>query len=118
MKKILIGIVALTSVCVLSACGSSKPSEDKIKASIKKIMPIEPQITSIKELDYFPGLVEVVIKIDNKPIIFYTDRKGDYVVSGSILKAENKQNMTQEAMKGQGAAAAPVPAAPERKDQK
>ncbi len=96
MLRLVAASVLIFGIC---ACSSSKPSEDKIKTSIKKIMPIEPQITSIKELDYFPGLVEVVIKIDGKPIIFYTDRKGDYVVSGSILKAENKQNLTQEVMK-------------------
>jgi hypothetical protein len=99
MKRFIVLLIALTSVTVISACGNSKPSEDKIKTSIKKIMPIEPQITSIKALDYFPGLVEVIIRIDNKPVVFYTDRKGDYIVSGSILKAENKQNMTLDAMK-------------------
>ncbi len=119
MKKIVILWLVLTSSFALSACGPSKPSEEKIKTSIKKIMPIEPQIISVKTLDYFPGLVEVVIKIDGKPVIFYTDKTGDYIVSGSILKAENKQNLTQEAMKAQGGETAPTPAkAPETQDKK
>lgn len=98
MKNIRFIVVAML-IFGMCGCSSSKPSEDKIKASIKKIMPIEPKITSVKELDYFPGLVEVIIMIDGKPIVYYTDRKGDYIVSGSILKAENKQNLTQEVMK-------------------
>lgn len=106
MEKILFSCLVIVMFTV-SGCSTNKPSEDKIKTSIKKIMPIEPQISSIKELDYFPGLVEVVVMIDGKPIVFYTDRKGDYIVSGSILKAENKQNMTQEVMK---TLASPAPA--------
>jgi hypothetical protein len=109
MKKLVILLIALISASTISACSASKPSDEKIKASIKKIMPIDPQIISVKELNYFPGLVEVVIKIDNKPVVFYTDKKGDYIVSGSILKAENKQNMTEEAIKGQAPEAASVP---------
>ncbi|MDD2366206.1 MAG: disulfide isomerase DsbC N-terminal domain-containing protein [Desulfuromonadaceae bacterium] len=98
MKKSSV-FVFLLLVVALSGCSSNKPSEEKIKASIKKIMPIEPKITSVKPLDYFPGLVEVVISIDGKPIVYYTDTKGDYVVSGSILRAEDKVNLTQEVMK-------------------
>ena len=119
MQKVVILLIALTSLLALSACSPNKPSEEKIKTSIKKIMPIEPQIVSVKALDYFPGLVEVVIKIDGKPVIFYTDKTGDYIVSGSILKAENKQNLTQEAMKTQGGETAPASAkAPEKQDKK
>ncbi len=111
MKKLSV-VFSAVLLCVLCGCSSNKPSDEKIRASIKKIMPIEPQIVSVKELDYFPGLVEVIIKIDGKPIIYYTDRKGDYVVSGSILKAENKLNLTQEVMKTLAPPAPAVPATP------
>jgi hypothetical protein len=110
MKKFVMLLAALTTVSMISACNPKKPSDEKIKASIKKIMPIEPQIISVKELQYFPGLVEVIIKIDNKPVVFYTDKKGDYIVSGSILKVENKQNMTEEAIEQQVPESAAAPA--------
>lgn len=109
MKKILFTGLVIFSISVFG-CSDNKPSEEKIKTSIKRIMPIEPHISSIKELGYFPGLIEVVVMIDGKPIVFYTDRKGDYIVSGSILKAENKQNLTQEVLKGLKPVESAVPA--------
>lgn len=80
---------------VLAGCGGS-PSKDVVKASVKKIMPVDFEIAEVKKLNEIPGLFEVVLKLGNQSIIFYTDKDAKYIFSGSIVEADTKKNLTME----------------------
>lgn len=101
----------------LTACGSSAPSKEEVTASIKKIMPVNFEVVQITPLKEISGLSEVVALVDKQPVVFYTDRKAKYVLSGSLVNIETKQNLTLEAQKKlkgpeQQPVTAPAPAAP------
>ncbi|MCX7990925.1 MAG: hypothetical protein N2999_02665 [Proteobacteria bacterium] len=91
MRKVVLFLIAL----LLIGCGG--PSKDKVKESIKQILPIEFEIASLKELKEIPGVYEVVIKLDKQHIVFYVDKKAKYIISGSIVETATKKNITLEA---------------------
>ena len=110
-------IVAGVAGC-LAGCGSSAPSKEEVTASIKKIMPVNFEVVQVTPLKEISGLSEVVALVDKQPVVFYTDRKGKYVLSGSLVAVDSKQNLTLETQKKfrgaeqQPAPVAPAPAAP------
>lgn len=79
----------------LTGCGGA-PSKDAVKASVKKIMPVEFEIAEVNKVNGIPGLYEVVLKLGTQSVIFYTDKDAKYIVSGSIVEAETKKNITME----------------------
>lgn len=90
MKKIVILVIILLFI----GCGG--PSKEKVKESIKQILPIEFEIANIKELKEIPGVYEVVLKLDKQHIVFYVDKKAKYIISGSIVETSTKKNLTLE----------------------
>ncbi len=80
----------------LAACGSSAPTKDAVTASIKKIMPVNFEVVQVTPLKDISGLSEVVALVDKQPVVFYTDKTGKYVLSGSLVAVETKQNLTLE----------------------
>lgn len=88
-----------TAVLFLSACGMGTPKKDVVAASIKKIMPVNFEILAINRVKDIPGLNEVVVSVGNQTVVFYTDQKAKYLVSGSIVATETNQNLTMETQK-------------------
>lgn len=87
--------VALSLLLSLSACGNgAAPKSGAVSVSLKKIMPIDFEIVSIVGVPEIPGLFEVVVKVDKQVVVFYTDKKAKLVISGSIVQADTKQNLT------------------------
>lgn len=97
MQKNIRGLLA-GSVIFLCSC-SGAPSKEVVTQSIKNIMPPNFEIISIKPLKEIPGLIEVVVKMDNQPVVLYMDKKAKYALSGSLLNIESKQNLTIETQK-------------------
>ncbi|GAB4441037.1 MAG: hypothetical protein OHK0040_12420 [bacterium] len=95
MKGLIKYCVVLSAAGLLAGCGGA-PSKDAVKEAVKKIMPVEFEISEVKKLDQVPGLYEVVLKLGNQSIIFYTDKKAKYIVSGSIVEVDTKKNLTME----------------------
>ena len=92
----------LSSLFVLAfvaACSDTPPKKEDVAAAIKKIMPVNFEILEINNVKGIPGLNEVVVKVDKQPVVFYIDRKAKYVVSGSIVAIDTKQNLTMETQK-------------------
>jgi len=83
----------------LTACGSSAPTKEEVTASIKKIMPVNFEVVQVTPLKEISGLSEVVALVDRQPVVFYTDKQGKYVLSGSLIAVESKQNLTLETQK-------------------
>lgn len=92
----------------LFGCGSSCPSKEKMKASISKILPVNLEVVEVAQLKEIPGLCEVVVKTDNLPVVFYVDKKGKFVISGSIVELQTKRNITSEKQRKYSPAAAPA----------
>lgn len=84
----------LLIVFLLVGCGG--PSKDKVKESIKQILPIDFEITNLRELKEIPGVYEVVLKLDKQHIVFYVDKKAKYIISGSVVETATKKNLTLE----------------------
>ena len=76
----------------LTACGAEKPRD--VAPVISKNLTKNMQMPKIDEVKSTPiqGLYEV--RIGNQ--VFYSDSKGEYLVSGQIIDTVNKKNLTQE----------------------
>lgn len=92
--RLLLGLLAV----LLCAC-SKAPSKEVVSEAIKKIMPPNFEIVSISPLKEVPGLIEVSVKMDKQPVVLYLDKKVKYVLSGSLISLESKQNLTIDAQK-------------------
>jgi DNA-binding protein Fis len=93
-KFLLVACLTLT----ITAC-SSAPSKEQVKESIKKIVPVAFEVLDVKAVADIPGLYEVVLRANNQPVVLYTDKKGKYILSGSLMLLETKTNLTLEAQK-------------------
>ncbi len=104
-------IVGLTGA--LAACSSASPTKEEVTASIKKIMPVNFEVVQVTPVKEISGLSEVVVLIDKQPVVFYTDKSGKYVLSGSMVAVDTKQNLTLETQKKfKSGEAKPAPASP------
>jgi hypothetical protein len=98
-QRLKVLLFSLAVVVFLSACDCGTPKKEEVAASIKKIMPVNFEILEINCVKEIPGLNEVVVKVDKQPIVFYIDKKAKYLVSGSIVSIDTKQNLTLETQK-------------------
>ncbi len=64
--------------------------EDKIRAELKKHMPADAKVDSVRKTPY-GGLYEVVVGGE----IFYTDEKASFLVLGSLIDLKTKENITE-----------------------
>ncbi|GAB7026253.1 disulfide isomerase DsbC N-terminal domain-containing protein [Geotalea toluenoxydans] len=90
-------VVCALLVMFLSAC-SSAPTKDVATAAFKKILPMSFSIEEIKPVKGIRGLSEVIVIANMQPMVFYMDKKGAYIISGNIVEAETKKNLTIEAL--------------------
>jgi thiol:disulfide interchange protein DsbC len=75
MRKVLaFGLFVSFLSAGLASCQQSKacPTEDKIKTSVKELIPQEFKVESVQTLKDIPGLCEVVVKVGAQPLVFYT----------------------------------------------
>jgi hypothetical protein len=93
-KLILIASISMA----LGGCGAT-PSKEKVKEAISKLIPNKFEIVSIQKLKEVPGLVEVVLRADQQPIVIYMDQKAKYIVSGNVMAVDSKRNLTMERQK-------------------
>jgi thiol:disulfide interchange protein DsbC len=63
--------------------------EDKVRAALKKVLPDAP-IDSIRKTSY-GGLYEITIGTD----VYYVDEKATFVLMGSLVDLNTKQNVTE-----------------------
>lgn len=64
--------------------------EDKIRAELKKHMPADANVESVRKTQY-GGLYEVVVGGE----VFYTDEKASFLVLGSLIDLKTKENVTE-----------------------
>lgn len=95
MRKSVLAFFVFCAVFILFGCGKA-PSKDAIKASVKKVMQVEFEIAEVKKLEEISGLYEVVLKLGDQFVVFYTDKDARFIVNGSIVEAETKKNLTME----------------------
>lgn len=88
----------LLLAAALSAC-SKPPAKEQVREGIKRIIPVEFEVLSVAETEQLPGLYEVVITVENQPVIIYVDRKVKHAFSGSLVSLENGANLTTESQK-------------------
>ncbi|WP_224981738.1 disulfide isomerase DsbC N-terminal domain-containing protein [Geomonas agri] len=94
LKKLLVlCFVALT----VTAC-SKAPAKEQVQETIKKFIPMDFEVLQISEKDY-AGLYEVVVSVKKQPVVFYVDKKCQYIFSGSIMSAQTKANLTEDTLK-------------------
>ncbi|GAW65762.1 lipoprotein [Geoanaerobacter pelophilus] len=82
----------------LAAC-SKPPAKEQVQAAVKKFIPVNFEVLQLSELKEIPGLYEVVISVNQQPVVLYVDKKAKYVLSGNVMSVENKANLTLETQK-------------------
>lgn len=96
--RITASLLIATSSMFLCSC-SQPPSKEVVTQSIKNIMPPNFEVVAITPLKEIPGLIEVAVIMNKQPVVLYLDKKAKYVLSGSLINVESKQNLTIEAQK-------------------
>lgn len=99
MKK-KISLMALVSLLFFSCKGGVSQSFNcpKIEDFQKTLDTIQKGI-SLEKIEKSPlaGLCEVIVKLsDTDKALFYTDSKGQFIVSGNIIELSSKKNLTSE----------------------
>lgn len=90
--------VLCLSVLVLSAC-SKPPAKEQVQAAVKKFIPMNFDVLEVSEVKGIDGLYEAAINVGGHPVIFYVDKKCEYIFTGSMMSTETKANLTTEAQK-------------------
>ncbi|WP_457600841.1 DsbC family protein [Hydrogenivirga sp.] len=90
----------LVSSVLIYSCqaGQAKscPDESTVKTNLSKLVNREFKIVSLKPVEGFNGLCEVVLKMGLKPIVIYTNAEGKNYIVGNIFNVETKENYTQK----------------------
>lgn len=89
----------LTLIALSLAACSKPPAKEQVQAAIKQFIPVNFEVLQLSELKEVPGLYEVVISVNEQPVVLYVDRKAKYVFSGSVMSVETKGNLTVETQK-------------------
>lgn len=87
-------IFSLALILLVTACSGRVPSSETATATLKQIIPLEFKVEKIQALKGIPGLCEVIVIANNQPMVFYLDKKGKYVLSGNLIDAATKKNLT------------------------
>lgn len=95
---ILKAVVGLFFVTSFWGCSSKISNEDATKA-IKKIIPGNFEIVSLRPLKELSGINEAVLKIDKQLLVVYVDKKGKYIITGNVMITDTQQNITLEAQR-------------------
>ena len=111
-RQVLNSLAGLIVIACIAGCGAKPPTKEEVTGSIKKIMPLNFEVVQVTPLKQVPGLNEVVVVVDKQPVVFYMDDKAKYVVSGSMIAVETKQNLTQETQMKFKSAQPATPVAP------
>ncbi len=115
-KTALSMVAAVIVSFLLFGCGSDCPTKEKMKTSISTILPVNLEVMEVAPLKEISGLCEVVVKTNNMPVVFYVDKKGKFVLSGSIVELKTKRNITSDKQRKYSPSAAP--AAPQKQSPK
>ncbi|TGU70648.1 hypothetical protein E4633_16730 [Geomonas terrae] len=91
-------IVLCLAVLVLSAC-SKPPAKELVQTAVKKFIPMDFEVLQVSEVKGIAGLYEAAINVGGHPVIFYVDKKCDYIFTGSMMSTQTKANLTNEAQK-------------------
>jgi thiol:disulfide interchange protein DsbC len=82
-------LLAAAALLLLAIPVAAQDAPDKVKAALKKNLP-DVNIDSVRKVPY-GGLYEVVVGGD----IVYTDEKGGFLLTGSLIDLKTKENMTE-----------------------
>ncbi len=98
MKKLTTFLLSGALILGVQGVGIAKscPSQKEVKEKIKQLVPRDFKVENIKELSQIKGLCQVVIKMGIKPVVFYTDKKADYILVGNLLDLKAQRNLTAE----------------------
>ncbi|WP_136514259.1 disulfide isomerase DsbC N-terminal domain-containing protein [Geomonas edaphica] len=91
-------VVICLSALILSAC-SKPPAKEQVQAAVKKFIPMNFEVLQVSEVKGIDGLYEAAISVGGHPVIFYVDKKCEYIFTGSMMSTETKANLTTEAQK-------------------
>lgn len=90
--------MGLSLLCLACGACNSAPSNEQVKAAMKKVMPVETEVEQVQGVKGVPGLYEVVVRTGNQPVVVYMDKKARYVFSGSLVSVDSKANLTAETL--------------------
>lgn len=93
--------LVLTIACItcFSAC-SSVPSKDQTATALKKLLPMAFTVEQVQPVKGISGLYQVIVKAGGQPMVFYMDKKGTYIITGNLIEAQTKRNLTIDALQG------------------
>lgn len=94
------GALLTMLLVMLSLSGCSQcPSKEAARNSLQSLLPEQLTIAEIRSSKEVPSLCEIILTGDKQPTVFYIDKKGRYLVLGSLIEVATKKNITLERQK-------------------
>ena len=84
----------LLAALLVAAAPAFAQDSDKLRANLKKALPPEAKIESVRKTTY-GGLYEVVVNGE----IVYADEAGSFIVMGQLVDMKTKENVTEARMR-------------------
>jgi protein-disulfide isomerase len=97
-KTILKCLTLLLLAAAIFGCGSKPPTKEVVAESVKKLIPVAFEVVDVSPLKPIAGLFQVVVTVGKQPVVFYMDKDGKYIVSGSVVELQTKKNLTAETL--------------------
>ena len=98
MKKaifaLMVGSVLLYSCKATQA--KACPDEKTVKENLSKLVNRDFKVVSLKPVEGFGDLCEVVLKMGLKPIVVYTNAEAKNYIVGNVFNVDTKENLTQK----------------------
>lgn len=83
--------IGLVAIALTAALQGATAQEEQIRKALAERFPNAPPIDAVTSTP-IAGLYEV----RSGTVVFYTDRRGDYIVRGDMLDTRHKTNLTQD----------------------
>ncbi len=95
MKKVLLsfGLFAF-SISFAGSCPDKNTAEEKIKNLTRRNYEVV-EINRLKDLN----LCQIVLKSGLRPIVIYTDKNFDYLITGNVFSLKEGKNLNEEAVR-------------------
>lgn len=95
VRKLVICSLAVVSMMACGAAAAECPPAVDIAKNVQKIFRKKVQIKEISP-SAVDGLCEIVVTLQGKHNIIYTDSTGKYLLTGSLIDSETRKDLSRE----------------------
>lgn len=98
-----LSVLLLAALCLSGPASLSLAAQDDQQASLTKadaaaaLAAIDGEVMAVNATE-LPGIYQVNMKFQDRIVPLYLDETGSYLISGNLIRLEDRKNLTQEAL--------------------